>query len=60
MFRSSQPILFDVRNQVVYLVNKEAGDSDQTCDANGQEAKTDLTEIVTVYRRIDKRKHFEE
>jgi hypothetical protein len=60
MFRSPQSILFDIWNQVVYLVNKEAGDSDQTCDTDGQEAETDLTEIETVDRRINKWKHFEE
>ena len=60
MFRSPKSISFDVGDQIIDLVCKEAGNADQTSNTNCQKAEADFTEIETVDGWVNKRKHFEE
>ncbi len=60
MLGSAKTVLLDVRNQVLELIDQEAGDAYQACDADGDEAETGFTEIEAVDGPINKRKGFEE
>jgi hypothetical protein len=56
----AQAVLFDVRDEVVDLVDEEAGNADETGDADGQEAEANLAEVEMVDGWVDKREDFEE
>lgn len=52
MFRGTHTILLDIWDQILELVDEEAGDTNQACNANDDEAETCLAEVEIIYRRI--------
>lgn len=60
MFWGSKTVLLDIWDEIFDLVDKESGDSDQACDADGNKGEPGLAKIEAINSWIYKGEYFKE